>query len=175
MPALCYRILRSLGISGWLVDEEPIRQPRSLLVDEGGSSPHRPCLLAGVERAVELAVRRPADAVIVMCDSDDDCAATWALDFRARVSARVPVAPVMAVREYESWLLANEAASVRRALGISSPEDVRDAKGLMRRARGRYLPTLHQLILTRRIDVVTTRELCASFDKLVRTVAEICT
>lgn len=82
VPALCYRILRSLDISEWLVDEEPVRQPRSLLVDEGIPSPHRPCLLESVERAVELAVSRPADAVIVLCDSDDDCAATWALDFR---------------------------------------------------------------------------------------------
>lgn len=174
VPTLCYKILLSLGISGWQVDEQPVRLPRSVLVDERVSSPHRPCLRSGIARAVSLALGRRANGVLVLCDSDDDCAATWATDFAATVTAVVPVAPVMAVREYEAWLLANQPAAIRVALGIVSPETIRDAKGRLKKARGRYLPTVHQLALTRGIDVASTRRACPSFDKLVRTVASLC-
>lgn len=174
MPALCFRILQYLKVDGWLVDENPIRQPRSQLVDESVASPKRPCLLRGLDRVVALAHARPASAIVVLCDSDDDCAAIWAADVQARVYAAVPLRAVMAVREFESWLVANE-PKARESLGSRSAEAVRDAKGILRRAIGEYAPSLDQLPLSRLVDIDLTRTACRSFDKLVRSIEEICT
>jgi Domain of unknown function (DUF4276) len=174
MPALCYRILQHLKIDGWLVDANPIRQPRSQLVDESIASPNRPCLLRGVDRVVALAHARPASAIVVLCDSDNDCAATWAADLQARAYAAVPLRAVMAVREFESWLVANE-SKARQSLGSRSAESVSDPKGVLKRAIGEYSPSLDQLPLSRRVDIDLTRTACRSFDKLVRSIEEICT
>jgi len=66
LPNLCSRIITYLGVSGWYVDSEPIRLPRSLLVDEGTSSPKRNCNKGGICRALGLAAARSADGVLTI-------------------------------------------------------------------------------------------------------------
>lgn len=79
LPNLCSRIIKYLGVNGWYVDSDPIRQPRSRLVDEGTVSPRRQSNRDGICRALGLAAARGADGVLIVCDSDDDCAAIGGL------------------------------------------------------------------------------------------------
>lgn len=81
----------------------------------------------------------------------------------------------MSVKEYEAWLLWSFSQSERAAARIlRSPETIRDAKGAVERLVRGYLPTVHQLQLTRRIDIGSVRKDSDSFDKLVRGVAQLC-
>jgi hypothetical protein len=80
---------------------------------------------------VELAVRRPANAVLVLCDSDDDCPAVWGPEAKKLVSKRTIGGAVMAVREFEVWLLTSHLKTGTwegRRL-----EEGRDAKGKLSR------------------------------------------
>ena len=171
VPALCAKIKDYLVAWTWIVDPQPIRQPRSSLVDEVGTSPLRLAQREGLERVLGLAAKRPADGVLVLCDADDDCAATWGPSAQAIVSSRVRGATVMVVREYEAWLLAS--AYGRASLGGRPIDQIRDAKKRMTTVKAGYKPTVHQLELTQTIDVAKLRELSASFDKLVRSLAKI--
>ena len=171
VPSLCLRIRDYLQAWTWLVDQEPVRQPRSMLVDERPRSPNRPPRTEGLTRAVELAVRRPADAVLVLCDADDDCPAAWGPEAKKLVSRRVAGAAVMAVREFEAWLLASHlGAGVLEGRKI---EAIRDAKGRLGKLVGGYTPTVHQRKLTERMDLGVVRLYSDSFDKLVRSLAEL--
>ena len=174
IPRLCARILGHLGISGWYVDEDPIRQPRGALVDMRGPSEMRRCLPEGIRRAVGLALKRRPQGVLVLCDSDDACAAVWGPDASALVAERVAGGAVMAVREYEAWFLGGLPTADLQRLRLKHPEAVRDAKGRMTRVVPGYLPTTHQLEQTRILNIEAARRRCPSFDKLVRVVDEVC-
>lgn len=172
VPNLCARIFIELGVNDWFVDKVPIRQSRGQLVDGRVRSPMRPAKDGDFDRAVQLALRsRRADAVLVLCDSDDDCPAVWGPSAMQKLSEVCRGAAVMIQREYESWLLH----------GIPSFEDLdaalierrRDAKALLSRHRPGYLPTAHQLALTREIDIRRCWARSDSFDKLVRSIAAI--
>lgn len=89
------------------------------------------------------------------------------------MKARVPWQPVMAVREYESWLLAGYPLAVLRQHGIADPESPRDAKGHMRQFLKSYRPTLHQLEATRALNLETAQRQSGSFRKLVRSIARL--
>jgi hypothetical protein len=171
VPCLCARVRDKLEAWDWIVDQEPVRQPRSKLVDERVASPARPAALDGMRRAVELARRRPADAVLVVCDSDDDCAATWGVSATAVVAEFLPGGAVMAVREYESWLLCSELAS--STLNGRDIAKIRDAKRSLAQVIPGYKPTLHQARLTRKVNLDSLWSRSDSFDKLVRTLSII--
>ncbi len=161
LPALCRKVLDHLEAWTWHVARDPIRQPRSSLVSEG--KPNE----GGLVRAVELARKRPADAVLVLCDSDDDCPAAWAL----RPSASFRSVCVMAVREYEAWLLASRLNS--RLVGKRPIETIRDAKKRFAVHWPGYKPSVDQLAATRDVDVGRLRKLAPSFDKLVRSLERL--
>lgn len=65
----------------------------------------------GIEKFVEYASYTPnCGGILVLVDSDEDCAREWAkrIGDRCReVGISVPIAVVCAVREYEAWLLAS--------------------------------------------------------------------
>ncbi|MCC6527288.1 MAG: DUF4276 family protein [Polyangiaceae bacterium] len=170
VPALCSRIRDFLEAWTWFVDPDPVRQPRSRLVDQGVPSPRRPAPGDGLRRAVELAAVR-ADAVLVLCDADDDCPAVWGPSATAVVTARCSGGAVMVVREYEAWLLHSKiGATDARGRPVDS---IRDARGALRSLIPGYKSTTHQAHLTRRIPIEGLRASSASFDKLVRTLARI--
>ncbi|TKC95288.1 hypothetical protein [Polyangium fumosum] len=175
VPNLCFSVFRYLGVEGWLVDKEPIKQPRSQLVDARVPSPRRPCRKEGITRAVALARARSASAALLLCDADDDCPATWGPDACRAIPSFLQGAAVMASREYETWLLHSFSDEERRNAKVTVADlRRRDAKGLLTRLVPGYLPTTHQLDITRRIDVGRVRTHSDSFDKLVRDLARLC-
>lgn len=175
LPRLCHAIRSYLGADEWSVDPDCIRLKRADFVGPSlGARRTTRCNVTALTRAVELARRRPgASAVILVCDADDDCAAEWSASLSALRRFALPVGGVMAVREYEAWLLWNLEPRVLRENAVPDPESKRDAKGALRRVLGAYAPTTHQLELTRKIDVPRVRAASKSFDKLVRAVAAI--
>lgn len=103
--------------------------------------------------------------VLLLIDADDDCAATLGPELQQRLDSEFGAgvcAAVVAVREYENWLITDEAAlDAKRTLGD-------------RRTDGRsYRPTADQAPLTAQVDVETIRERCRSFDKLWREIARL--
>jgi hypothetical protein len=172
VPCLCSLIRNYLEAWDWFVDPEPVRSPRARLVDERVKSPHRPPRSDDLVRVVEIAARRPgATAVLVLCDSDDDCPVSWGPPARELVQNRIRGGAVMAVREYEVWLLTSlSRSSVRDGRRL---EEVRDAKALLAREIGEYTPTVHQLKQTRAINLDVVWACSESFDTLVRTLAMI--
>jgi hypothetical protein len=172
IPNLCTRILQDLGVWTWFVDPVPIRQPRGSLVDGRVGSPMRPARDGLFDRAVQLALRsRRADGVLVLCDSDDDCPAAWGPSASERLGTVCQGAAVMAQREYETWIL----HGLERVADLEPQriETRRDAKGLLRRYHAGYRPGLHQLALTRQLDIARCWARSDSFDKLMRSIAEV--
>lgn len=81
--------------------------------------------------------------------------------------AHVPTSAVLAVREFEAWLLAGDVA-------VEDPESVADAKSLLGQRLGvRYDPIVHQARLTAGLDLDRARARAPSFDKLVRDVLRL--
>jgi hypothetical protein len=171
LPILCVRILHRLEAYAWSVDKNPIRQPRSRLVNETVPSPNRDACVDGLTRAIALAQGRPADGVLVICDSDDDCAAVWGPSASQIVQNYLNGGVVMVVREYESWLIASRLR--KAAIGTRPVEGIRGAKEYLRQITGHYRPSQHQAQFTRQLDIDVVWALSDSFDKLVRTIAAI--
>jgi hypothetical protein len=174
VPNLCARILVSLSAHQWFVEKEPIRRPRGQLVDERVKSPRRPCRQDGVHKALEIAAARRPDAILVTCDADDDCPGVWAASVASTQGRSTPTAAVMAVREFEAWLLWGHSEAERARIKASDPDRIRNAKGRLEKLVVGYEPTTHQLALTRNIDVHRLRARSRSFDKLVRTLGTLC-
>lgn len=178
LPLLATRVLRELlAITGahWVIEADAIRHPRSRLVDESHPSPKRPCELGMVGRAIDQALARDAAAVLLVVDADDDCPAAWGRSLPIQAPSRpVPIAGVMASREFESWLLAGHTVHQRAAARAVDPErSPRDAKKALSRLVRGYTENTHQLEVTRTIDVRSAWENSASFDKLVRSIAKL--
>ncbi len=171
IPNLCSRILLELGVHDWFVDPAPIRQSRGHLVDARVRSPMRPAKDGTFDHAVQVALRRRADAVLVVCDSDDDCPAIWGPSALQKLTTICRGAAVMAQREYESWLL--HGVPLARDLEPDLIDNRRDAKKLLRESYPRYLPSTHQLALTRELDIRRCWARSDSFDKLVRSIASL--
>ncbi|MBX3271465.1 MAG: DUF4276 family protein [Sandaracinaceae bacterium] len=157
-----------------LTTSDVLRVPRSRLLRPGE-----------LERAVELAARRtgPGGAVLILLDADDDTACSLGPELRARASrarSDVRLAVVLAVREFEAWLLAS-ATSLRGVAGLpldlappDDPEAIRDAKGWLSRhmSGGRYREVIHQEKLTARMSLVPEPD-CPSLAKLRREVMRL--
>jgi hypothetical protein len=167
VPLLCERIRVSLHAWGWRVAAHAVRQQRSRLVDHKVASPERPPNADGLTRAVVLA-RQRADAVLVLCDSDDDCPATWGPAARVLARKLTVSEAVMVVREYETWLLHACSQGDLERHGIREVETRRGAKELLRRIVENYQPTTHQVARTKAMDLDRVRARSDSFDKLVR-------
>src|SRR5271165_6191876 len=93
--------------------------------------------------------------------------------------AEAPVAPtrgaaVMAQREYEAWLLLSHTDEQLKAAKVRRPEQVRNAKDELRKLIPGYLPTVHQMAATRKLDIPRLRARSDSFDKLVRAIGSLC-
>lgn len=177
-PVLCNRVLRRLlGVTEWYVDEEPIRQPRSRLVNEAMPSPRRGVNELGLRKALALAASRAPDAALVLCDADDDCPAVWGPQIPssyATPGGSMAVGGVMACREFESWLLWGFPAADRARVHAANPEHTpRDAKRVLGRLVPGYTPTTHQLSQTRSLQLDAVWAGSDSFDKFVRSVATL--
>ncbi|MGH9152683.1 MAG: DUF4276 family protein [Acidimicrobiales bacterium] len=178
VPILLRRIAESLNPAVVVSVPPPLRVPADKL-----------CRPGELERHVELAARKvgAGGGVLVLLDADDeeDCPARLGPELLARCIAQrsdLPVAVVLAKREFEAWFLA-AATSVagRRGLahdlqGPENPEEVRGAKEWLRRhmASGTtYAPTQDQPALTAVFDVSEARAASPSFDKCHREVVRL--
>jgi hypothetical protein len=132
-------------------------------VAEGAPRGRRGPQVEGVLKAVALVRARSADAALLLVDRDEDCTGPWGPPTRALVSAQLPCAAVMVVREYEAWLLAGHAAWV----GADDVAGVRNAKATVRAHWPAYKPTTHQLALTTSLDLGLAERRSASFRYLV--------
>lgn len=131
-----------------------------------------------LERALELANSRQCDAILILLDLDDDCAALEAQTAYGRIEAwknnrNINVSVVFLVREYESLFLScanvfsDDKAAIKSA--IEGAENVRDAKGAIRTLIGRrYKETQDQVELTKKLDVEKVIVNSRSFRKLVK-------
>jgi hypothetical protein len=139
---------------------------------------------ADLERAIERAVasiQLPGGLFFLLdADDDEDCPARLGPVLRERVRALrgdLPLAVVLAKREYEAWFLA-AAESLRGKRGLPAdleappnPEDIRNAKGWLRDrtpAERKYSPTDDQAALTAVFNFDLARQGSPSFDKCWR-------
>lgn len=178
LPVLCNRVLRNLlDVTEWHVDEDPVRFPRSHLVDESKPSPTRPVNLAQLTRALSMAAIREPGGILVSCDADDDCPAAWSTSAPVAHqwgSVTMPVGYVMASREFESWLISGLPRAERvRAQALEPDRAPRDAKRALARLVPQYKPSTDQARLTRELNLRRAWAHSDSFDKLVRSIAQL--
>jgi hypothetical protein len=136
--------------------------------------------------AVESATRRLTGpgALLILLDADEDCPAELGpqlRDWALAAHGNLPVAVVVANREYEAWFLA-AAESLRGHRGLaadlsppSDPESVSGAKEWLSRRMPRdepYGPTSHQASFSQVMSLDQARR-APSFDKLCRDVRRL--
>lgn len=140
----------------------PIRIPRTKILSDD--------LLHYVRIAMaSIEERGGHGAIVVLFDADDDCAAVLGpkrAEFAATIAGGFCHC-VLAVREFEAWILAGVPGLFNTE---ANPEGLRDCKGQLARELGHYRPTADQTGLAVQIDVMQARQRSPSFDKLCRTV-----
>ena len=168
VPVLLRRILEQEAAYSLQIAKS-FRVKRNRIVREGE-----------LERAVQQSVRsRPhAGGILVLLDADDDCPAQLGprLLKRCRNVTQLPVAVVLAMREFEGWFLGAK-ESLRGIRGIRSdatapqnPESIRGAKErLTKNMQGqRYMGVDDQPALAERMDLELAKDRCPSFEKFLR-------
>ncbi len=177
LPILLRRIASGFLDVHALEIPTPFRQPRSRIV--------KPEELESAVSFTAARVRGRPGGVLIVLDADDDrgCELGPALLRRAEVAASdIAVRVVIAEREYESWFLA-AAGSLAGQRGLPSElqnhpsaEQPRDAKGWLSQNMGRaasYSETVDQPAFSATLDLDAARARSRSFDKLVRSVADL--
>jgi len=141
-----------------------------------------------MERAVEFAARRLGEGggifVLLDCDWEGSCPKTDAPALLARArTARsdLPVALVLAYKEFEAWFIA-ACESLRGKRGLANdmapepkPEEIRGAKEWLSRQMPpnmRYSESLDQVALTAVFDMQAAKR-ASSFDKCYREVVSL--
>jgi len=173
VPTLIRRLVNEMNM--WPVAVgHPIRVHRNKVVKAGE-----------LERAVQLAKRNEARAILIVLDADDDCPKELAPQMLARARAvlgqHFPCSIVMPKREFESWFLGG-IESLRGQRGIpedavspKDPEEIRDPKGWLTRTMNdrAYVETDDQPALAERFDFKQAYENCRSFRKFDKEVRAI--
>lgn len=174
VPILVRRVVSIIQQDRYLEIPSPIRVSRSKLVKPGEP-----------ERTIEFAARKISGAggILLVLDSDDDCAATLAPQLLSRAkTARsdLPISVILAEKEFECWFLA-AAMSLRGHRGLpldltppSHPESIRGAKEWLksRIAGGSYSPVIDQPSLTAKMDIDAAKN-TNSFGKFFREIEKL--
>lgn len=177
VPVLIRRIAGEVA-PGAVVNVRPVmRVPASRLVRQGE-----------LERQVELAARKlggkGAVFILIDCDTDEGCPAREGpelLERARRAHREIPVAVVLAKKEYEAWFIAAaESLRGKRGLaddlvGAEDPEEIRGAKEWLSRympPNNPYAETTDQPALTALFDMQVARR-SDSFDKCYREIAAL--
>ncbi|MFQ5794358.1 MAG: DUF4276 family protein [Candidatus Bipolaricaulia bacterium] len=175
VPILLRRIIHDQLEAFHVQVARPFRVKRNRIVREGE-----------LERAIKLTIkdRGNVGCILVLLDSDDDCPAKLgpSLLERCRQATHLPIAVILANREFEGWFLGAK-ESLRGFRGIREdvtapldPESIRGAKGQLAqnmRGGGRYLTVDDQPTFAARMDLELARRRCPSFDKLFRDVENL--
>ncbi len=177
IPILIRRIAQAIDPSFVPKVLPPLRVPASRLMKEGE-----------LERSVELAARkmqgRGGILVVLDCDWDNGCPAMDGPALLKRtmgVRKDLPVAVILAKKEFEAWFLA-AAESLRGMHGLpndleppAEPEGIRSAKEWLsdKMPPGRsYAETTDQPAFTAIFDMNLARR-ADSFDKCYRTIESL--
>lgn len=174
LPGLVCRIARELQWSGHLLLNRPLRVHRDRFIRNP----------AEFERYVELAARRTrgAGAVLILLDAEEDCPARLGPELRKRARQfrpDVPLAVVMAKRQFEAWFVA-AAPSLRGVENLPpslppapDPESLPNPKQwLAEQMRQKYIEPWHQPIFAAHMDLNLARR-APSFAKLCRDLARL--
>lgn len=175
VPILIRRIALTLDPGLIPIVNPVLRVPESRLAKQGE-----------LERAVELAARKMGrrGGILILLDCDDGCPAQEGPALLARAAAArpgLPMAAVLAKREFEAWFLA-AAESLRGQRDFPDdlaappdPETVRGAKEWLGRHRPleqTYSETTDQPALTAKFDLQAARR-ARSFDKCFREIVRL--
>ena len=175
LPLLIRRVLTHLRLEASVQVLKPLREKRGTLLRPGE-----------LERYAQLAFSKAkGDArVLLLVDADDDCAAELGPSLQSRLDRVAPGGAVLAVRQYENWLLGDatslgQDSRFRDSINPpGAPETVPTPKQWLtaRRTDQRsYRPKLDQARLTELIDLDVVRQRCPSFDKFWREVERLAT
>ena len=167
VPKLLHRLTSELSV-GFVKIGKPLWIRRNQIVKRDH-----------LEKGLRQARNKSSRAVLILFDSDDDCARNlipqmnqWA----SEIAPDIPTAIVMARREYEAWFLA-ALESLRDSRDISAdaaftgnPEVRRDAKKILSgfMAEGPYKETVDQPRFTSSFDLGQAYRNSSSFRKLVK-------
>ena len=175
LPILVRRVLQAQGVADRVRVRKAARENKSTLLKPGE-----------VERIARGALQKANDArVLVLVDADDGCAATLGPQLQRRLDREFDAgvcAAVVAVREYENWLIAGASAfsgnntfrdSIRAPRNPESETDAKHWLNARRTGKYSYDPVVDQAPLTELVDVGTIRERCRSFRKLWREVERL--
>lgn len=142
----------------------PIRVKRQKIVQQGE-----------LERYLQIAEANIVDGggvggILLVLDADQDCAAQLGPQLLDRMCNAIPDRPaavVVAVREFESWLVAGLAET------DNFPDESRPSKGWLAARDGRYVETIDQPRLSATFDMARAfqrsrsyRHWCTSMDRL---------
>jgi hypothetical protein len=176
VPELLRRLQAEGRASGFKINR-PIRRKRHELVERDA-----------LQRSIRLALLQPdVGAVLVIFDADNDCPKELAprLDAWAKeIGSPLPVAIVMAMREFEAWFLAalgslkGKARVLTTADPPTDPEGIRGAKEALedRMAPGAgYSPSTDQVALTAQMDLALAHRRSRSFRHLVSSFGRLAT
>jgi hypothetical protein len=176
LPILLRRIIFEINPTTYVRVGRPYRRPKGRLKNQEQLS-----------QVVQLVARQlvPPRAVLILLDADNDCPAELGprlLEWAQTARRDIPIAVVIANREYEAWFLA-AAESLRGHRGLSedlSPpadsEGVSGAKEWLRRRMSpddMYSPVTHQASFSAAIDLEMARQGSPSFEKLCRDVRRL--
>ncbi len=129
-----------------------------------------------MKRMVDYLRLRSEDAVLILLDLDDGCAATEAAALAEALRDLLPpkpIAVVFAIREFEAWFLA-AAESLWGKPYLYDPEGKRDAKGEIKKYfQESYAPTIHQPSLSAQMDLAQAAANSRSFRRLLHAVEEL--
>lgn len=159
LPILLRRINSSLVVA------RPIRVKRQRIVDP--DELRRYALIA----EANIVQRGGRGSVLLLLDADQDCAATLGPVLRRHISEALPhrtCACSLAVRDYESWLVAGD------ALAPTNPDESRGGKAWLAQRHGHYSETADQPRLTARLDIPRVEAASRSFRHLVAAVRLLC-
>lgn len=132
-----------------------------------------------LERYIKLAALQPAtDAVLVLCDADDDLACELGPQISQRCTSALPHVPVrasLAVRAFENWLLASpETLAVEPQQALADYEAVAATPRVAAWCAPRkYIKPIQQPALAARMDLQRSSERCRSFARFLRCVDEL--
>lgn len=139
----------------------PVRQPRNKLVTQ-----------PGLRHAVNIAAAniRGRGAVLIVFDSDEDCAAelarklsSWLVQDFAHLTCRVAIA----VREFEAWIVGGDPA-----YGVDDPDAAGNMEGRIKQAHGVYRKTVDQPRHIAKADIERLCRNSRSFRRFFKVVAE---
>ena len=133
-------------------------------------------LLKDFEKLLRHLFRGNCDGVLVLVDSDRDCATDLATDLAARAEtvALGPVAVVCPVREFENWFLCSAESICPSSTASANCEDLSDAKGWLEDClQEGYRSTLDQERLVWKINFDLALPRSRSLTRMVNAIVQL--